>query len=48
MKTNEIVRKAISDYYKEKCVSEPNWKIDRNDEWFKLYCKELNEKGREG
>ena len=46
MKTNEVVRKAIADYYEEKGVPEPNWRIDRNDSWFKLYCKELNERGR--
>ena len=48
MKTNEVVRKAITDYYEERGVPEPNWRIDRNDSWFKLYCKELNEKDRKG
>ena len=48
MKTNEVVRKAITDYYKERGVPEPIWRIDRNDSWFKLYCKELNEKDRKG
>ena len=23
---------------------EPIWRIDRNDQWFIVYCKELNEK----
>ncbi len=48
MKTNEVVRKAITDYYEERGVPEPIWRIDRNDSWFKLYCKELNEKDRKG
>lgn len=48
MKTNEVVRKAITDYYDERGVPEPIWRIDRNDSWFKLYCKELNEKDRKG
>ena len=48
MKTNEVVRKAITDYYEERGVPEPIWRIDRNDSWFKLYCKQLNEKDRKG
>jgi len=48
MKTNEVVRKAITDYYEERGVPEPIWRIDRNDSWFKLYCKELNEKETKG
>ena len=48
MKTNEVVRKAITEYYEERGVPEPIWRIDRNDSWFKLYCKELNEKETKG
>lgn len=44
MRTNEIVRKAIADYYKEMGEQEPKWKIDRNDSWFVQYCKDLNER----
>ena len=44
MKTDEIVRKAIADYYKEIGKPEPNWRNQRNDQWFKDYCKELDER----
>ena len=44
MKADEIVRKAITDYYKEIGKPEPNWRPQRNDQWFIDYCKELDER----
>lgn len=44
MKTSEIIRQAIADYYKEKGEPVPNWKPQRNDQWFDEYCKELDER----
>ena len=46
MKTDEIIRKAIREYYEEIGEPEPNWNPERNDQWFKDYCKELNDRGR--
>ena len=43
MKTDEIVRKSITDYYREVGKLEPNWQNQRNDQWFKDYCKELTD-----
>ena len=43
MKTDEIVRKAIREYYEEIGEPEPNWSYDRNDQWFIDYCKELTD-----
>jgi len=41
MKTGEIIRSAIKEYYQEIGLSEPNWRYDRNDQWFIDYCEEL-------
>jgi len=43
MKTGETVRKAIREYYEEIGEPEPNWKYNRNDQWFIDYCKELTD-----
>ena len=43
MKTDEIVRKAIREYYEEIGEPEPNLRYDRNDQWFIDYCKELTD-----
>ena len=41
MKTGEIIRSAIREYYEEIGLPEPNWRCNRNDQWFIDYCEGL-------
>lgn len=44
MKTSEIsetLDKVFDKYYTDKGMDVPNWRIQRNDDWFLRYCEEL-------
>lgn len=45
LKTDIIVKEAISEWYKEAGLPEPNWQTKRNDDWYKEYLKSLEEDG---
>jgi hypothetical protein len=39
----ETIRKAISDWYFEQGKPEPDWRIQKDPDWWISYLKELDE-----
>jgi hypothetical protein len=43
MEIGETIRKAISDWYFENGISEPNWRVDKDPQWWVEYLNNLND-----
>ena len=41
IKNDEIVKKAISDYYFEKGEPEPIWYVNKNPQWWVDYLRDI-------